>query len=45
VGGGVRFGWPSSITADLSVAHAIEGGVFDTAHDDTRFFFIVTARK
>ena len=47
VGGGVRFGWPSSITADLSVAHAIEDPrTFVDAHrDDTRFFFIVTARK
>ena len=45
VGGGVRFGWPSSVTVDLQVAHAIDGWVFDTAHDDTRFFFVVTARK
>jgi hemolysin activation/secretion protein len=47
VGGGVRFGWPSSITADLSVAHAFEDPrVFDGPHrDDTRFYFIVTARK
>jgi hemolysin activation/secretion protein len=45
IGAGVRFGWPSSITADLQVAHAIDGWVFNTAHDDTRFFFIVTARK
>jgi hemolysin activation/secretion protein len=45
VGGGVRFGWPSSITADLSVAHAFEGPGFAALPDDTRFFFIVTARK
>jgi hemolysin activation/secretion protein len=47
VGGGVRFGWPSSVTADLSVAHAFEDPrTFVDAHrDDTRFFFIVTARK
>jgi hemolysin activation/secretion protein len=45
IGGGVRFGWPSSVTVDLSVAHAIEGRRFDPANDDTRFFFVVTARK
>jgi hemolysin activation/secretion protein len=45
IGAGVRFGWPSSVTVDLSVAHAIDGLRFAPAPDDTRFFFIVTARK
>src|SRR5262245_30281225 len=46
IGGGVRFGWPSSIMVDLSVAHAIEGeGLVFPAQEDTRFFFIVSARR
>jgi hemolysin activation/secretion protein len=39
VGGGIRLGWQSYLTADLSVAKAIEG-----PRDDTRFFFILTGR-
>lgn len=38
-GGGVRFGFWDKITADLSVAKAIQG-----PRDDTRFFFIVGAK-
>jgi hemolysin activation/secretion protein len=39
-GGGVRFGWANQFFTDLHVAKAIEG-----PRDDTRFFFIVTARN
>jgi hemolysin activation/secretion protein len=39
VGGGVRLGWQSYVTADLSLAKAIEG-----PRDDWRFFFILTGR-
>jgi hemolysin activation/secretion protein len=39
VGGGIRLGWLSYLTADLSLAKAIEG-----PRDDWRFFFIVTGR-
>jgi hemolysin activation/secretion protein len=39
IGGGIRLGWLSYLTADLSLAKAIEG-----PRDDTRFFFIVTGR-
>ena len=39
VGGGVRFGWFNQLTADLSVAKAVEG-----PRDDWRFFFIVAAK-
>lgn len=41
VGAGVRFGgWQNGVTADLSVAKAVEG-----PQDDWRFFFIVAARR
>jgi hemolysin activation/secretion protein len=39
VGGGVRLGWQSYVTADLSLAKAIEG-----PRDDWRFFVILTGR-
>jgi hemolysin activation/secretion protein len=39
VGGGIRLGWQSYLTTDLSLAKAVEG-----PRDDTRFFFIVTGR-
>jgi hemolysin activation/secretion protein len=39
VGGGIRLGWQSYVTADLSLAKAVEG-----PRDDTRFFFILTGR-
>ena len=39
VGGGIRLGWQSYLTADLSLAKAIDG-----PRDDTRFFFILTGR-
>jgi hemolysin activation/secretion protein len=39
VGGGIRLGWQSYLTADLSLAKAIEG-----PRDDSRFFFILTGR-
>jgi hemolysin activation/secretion protein len=39
VGGGIRLGWQSYLTADLSLAKAVEG-----PRDDTRFFFILTGR-
>jgi hemolysin activation/secretion protein len=39
VGGGVRLGWLSMVSADLSAAKAIEG-----PRDDWRFFFILTGR-
>ena len=39
VGGGIRLGWLSYLTADLSVAKAIEG-----QGNDRRFFFILTGR-
>jgi hemolysin activation/secretion protein len=39
VGGGIRLGWQSYVTADLSLAKAIEG-----PRDDWRFFFILTGR-
>jgi hemolysin activation/secretion protein len=39
-GAGVRLGWLSRLTVDLSAAKAIEG-----PRDDWRFFFIVTAHN
>jgi hemolysin activation/secretion protein len=39
VGGGLRLGWLSYVTADLSLAKAIEG-----PRDDWRFFFVLTGR-
>jgi hemolysin activation/secretion protein len=39
VGGGVRLGWVNKLTADLSVAKAVEG-----PRDDWRFFFILAAK-
>jgi hemolysin activation/secretion protein len=39
VGGGVRLGWQSYVTADLSLAKAFEG-----PRDDWRFFVILTGR-
>jgi hemolysin activation/secretion protein len=39
VGGGLRLGWLSFVTADLSVAKAVEG-----PRDDWRFFFALTGR-
>ena len=38
-GGGLRLGWLNYVNADLSVAKAIAG-----PRDDTRFFFILTAK-
>jgi hemolysin activation/secretion protein len=38
-GGGLRLGWRSVVTADLSVAKAVAG-----PHDDWRYFFILTGR-
>jgi len=53
-GAGIRLGWFNSLTADLSVATAIQGydltgtqpvpGQFVGANPRTRFFFIVTGR-
>jgi hemolysin activation/secretion protein len=39
VGGGLRLGWQSAVTADFSVAKAVAG-----PRDDWRFFFILTGR-
>ena len=39
VGGGLRLGWQSVVTADFSVAKAVAG-----LRDDWRFFFILTGR-
>ena len=39
VGGGLRLGWQSVVTADFSVAKAVAG-----FRDDWRFFFILTGR-
>ena len=38
-GGGVRLGWLTSVSADLTMAKAIDG-----PRDDTRFFFAVTGK-
>jgi hemolysin activation/secretion protein len=41
-GGGVRLGWLTNISADLTVAKKIDGP--HGPHDDTRFFFAVTGK-
>jgi hemolysin activation/secretion protein len=38
-GGGLRLGWLTYVSADLTVAKAIDG-----PRDDTRFFFSLTGR-
>jgi hemolysin activation/secretion protein len=40
LGAGVRFGWANQFNTDLYVAKAVEG-----PRDDTRVFFVVTARN
>jgi len=51
VGGGIRFGWANQLNADMYVAKAFCSitcplvTALESPRDDTRFFFVVTARN
>jgi hemolysin activation/secretion protein len=45
VGGGIRFGWANQLNTDFYVARALQGVPLLGVREDTRVFFIATARN